>query len=286
ELVNHDHSFGDPSFCSGYAYHTNVNAWYRGATHQSHTSSALLSPMSITAALVMLSLGAKSDTHTEILTGLDIDPWEPYMYVIFSCYQDLNAVSASENYHLPLVIGTSLFIDENQKLWPEFRNRMKYTYHTQVLPIAFRDSTRAKDQINKHVEKETQGLIQDSVDDLPEGTALVLVNYITFHGKWSGTLEGKRIVEEDFHVDKDTTVRVPMLNLLGMLDLHREPKLSSWVVLQHLEGGATAFFFLPDPGKFQHLGDTLTYQHVNDILKFSTVRSVNLYFPKLSISAT
>ncbi|ELV12136.1 Putative alpha-1-antitrypsin-related protein [Tupaia chinensis] len=259
---------------------------YRRTTHQSNTSNVLLSPMSITAAFVVLSLGAEADTSAQILRGININLSDAYMNVILTCYRELNLLSESENYQLPLVTGTSLFIDRSVKLRSGFATDIQNTYHTHILPITFRDSTRAKDQINKHVEKETQGLIQDSVDDLPEGTALVLVNYITFHGKWSGTLEGKRIVEEDFHVDKDTTVRVPMLNLLGIFDLHRDQNLSCWVVLEHMKGGATAFFFLPDPGKLQQLEETLTFQHVNDILKTSTVRSVNLQFPKLSISAT
>lgn len=68
----------------------------------------------------------------------------------------------------------------------------------------------------------------------------------------------EQTTEEDFHVDEETTVKVPMMNRLGMFDLHHCEKLSSWVLLMDYVGNATAFFILPDQGKLHQLEDMLT----------------------------
>lgn len=67
-------------------------------------------------------------------------------------------------------------------------------------------------------------------------------------------------------MDQDTTVKVPMMNRLGMFDLHRCDKLSSWVLLMDYVGNATALFLLPDEGELQHVEDMLTKQILSKFL--------------------
>lgn len=57
---------------------------------------------------------------------------------------------------------------------------------------------------------------------------------------------------------KGTTVRVPMMQRLGMFNLHHCEVLSSWVLLLDYVGNTTAFFLLPDEGRLQHLEDKLS----------------------------
>lgn len=84
-------------------------------------------------------------------------------------------------------------------------------------------------------------------------------------GKWVKPFDVDQTTEEDFHVDAATTVKVPMMQRLGMFDLYYCDKLSSWVLLMDYVGNATAFFILPDEGKLHHLEDTLTKE---DLAKF------------------
>lgn len=72
-------------------------------------------------------------------------------------------------------------------------------------------------------------------------------------GKWEKPFEPEHTTEEDFHVDEDTTVKVPMMSRLGMFDVDYCDKLASWVLLMDYVGNATAFFILPDQGKMQQL---------------------------------
>lgn len=86
-------------------------------------------------------------------------------------------------------------------------------------------------------------------------------------GKWTVQFPAEYAAEEDFYIDKETTVRVPMINRLGVFLLSRNEELSSWVLVQHAVGDVMAFFILPDPGKMQELEEGLTQEHFNKILR-------------------
>ncbi|XP_014645930.1 PREDICTED: alpha-1-antiproteinase 2-like [Ceratotherium simum simum] len=159
---------------------------------------------------------------------------------------------------IPSVEGNGLFINESAKLVNKFLKDVKNLYHSEAFSINFKDTEAAKKQINDYVEKGTQGKIVDLVKELSEDALLALVNYIFFKGKWEKPFEAKLTTDEDFHVDENTTVRVPMMKGHGRFDVHHSDTLSSWVLLLDYVGNATAFFILPDQGRLQHLEDTLS----------------------------
>ncbi|XP_012594085.2 alpha-1-antitrypsin [Microcebus murinus] len=259
---------------------------YRLLAHESNTTNIFFSPVSIATAFAMLSLGAKADTHTQILEGLNFNLTETPEAEIHEGFQELlHALNKPAN-ELQLTTGNGLFINESLKLVEKFLEDVKKLYHSDAFSINFKDTEEAKKHINNYVEKGTQGKIVDLVKDLDEDTVFALVNYIFFKGKWEKPFDLEQTSEEDFHVDQATTVKVPMMKRLGMFNSHYCDKLSSWVLMMDYVGNATAIFFLPNDGKLQHLEDTLTKEIVAKFLKNRQIRSVDLHFPKLSISGT
>lgn len=73
-------------------------------------------------------------------------------------------------------------------------------------------------------------------------------------------------------MDKSTTVKVSMMNRLGMFDVHHSSTLSSWVLLMDYMGNATAIFLLPDEGKMQHLEQTLSKEIICQFLLNRRIR--------------
>ncbi|XP_059135114.1 alpha-1-antitrypsin-like [Peromyscus eremicus] len=259
---------------------------YRELAHQSNTTNIFFSPVSIATAFAMLSLGAKGDTHSQILKGLEFNSTEiteAEMHKSF--YHLLKTLNKPDN-ELQLTTGNALFIHNKLKLVEKFLADVKNYYHSEAFHVNFTDSEEAKKVINGFVEKGTQGKIADLVKDLDKNTVLALVNYIFFKGKWKKPFDAEHTKEADFHVSKSTTVKVPMMHRLGMFDVHHCNTLSSWVLLMDYLGNATAIFILPDDGQMQHLEQTLTKEIICKFLYNRHTRSANLYFPKLSISGT
>ncbi|XP_003408637.3 alpha-1-antitrypsin [Loxodonta africana] len=259
---------------------------YREVARESNTTNIFFSPVSIAVAFALLSLGAKSDTHTQILEGLKFNLTKTPEAEIHEGFQHLLQTLNQPDSQLQLTTGNGLFINESLKLVDKFLEDAKKLYHSEAFSINFRDNEAAKKQINDYVEKGTQGKIVDVVKYLDDNTVLALVNYIFFKGKWKKPFEEEKTQDGDFHVDEATTVTVPMMNRLGMFDLHYHEELSSWVLLMDYVGNATAIFILPKPGELQQLEDTLTKELLAQWLTDRQRRSAILSFPKLSISGT
>uniref|UniRef100_A0A452TC04 Alpha-1-antitrypsin-like n=1 Tax=Ursus maritimus TaxID=29073 RepID=A0A452TC04_URSMA len=259
---------------------------YRQVAHESNKTNIFFSPVSIATAFALLSLGAKGDTHSQIMKGLGFNLTERAEGEVHRAFQQLLHTLNHPDNQLQLTAGNGLFISENIKLLNKFLEDVKSLYHSEAFSINFGDTEAAKKQINDYVEKGTQGKIVDLVQDLDKATVFALVNYIFFKGKWEKPFEAEHTSVEDFHVDEHTTVQVPMMSRLGMFDVHHCEKLSSWVLLMDYVGNATAIFLLPDQGKMQQLEDTLTKEVLAKFLEHRHTRSASLRLPKMSISGT
>ncbi|XP_047652631.1 alpha-1-antitrypsin [Phacochoerus africanus] len=288
DAPRHDHEQHQEAACHRIAPNLADFAFslYRQVARQSNSSNIFLSPVSIATAFAMLSLGTKGATHAEILEGLQFNLTEKAEAEIHKGFQHLLHTLNQPDNQLQLTTGNGLFVDEKAKLVPKFLEDVKNLYHSEAFSINFRDPEEAKKRINDYVEKGSQGKIVDLVDELDKDTVFALVNYIFFKGKWEKPFEEEQTTEEDFHVDEETTVKVPMMNRLGMFDLHHCDKLSSWVLLMDYVGNATAFFILPDQGKLHQLEDMLTKEILAKFLEKRYPSSANLHLPKLTISGT
>ncbi|XP_059038988.1 alpha-1-antitrypsin [Mustela lutreola] len=285
---HHDHEHHEEPACHKIAPNLADFAFsmYRQVAHGSNTTNIFFSPVSIATAFALLSLGAKGDTHSEIMKGLRFNLTERAEGEVHQGFQQLLRTLNHPDNQLQLTTGNGLFIAEGMKLLDKFLEDVKNLYHSEAFSTNFGDTEAAKKQINDYVEKGTQGKIVDLVKDLDKDTAFALVNYIFFKGKWEKPFEAEHTTVEDFHVDEHTTVKVPMMSRLGMFDVHHCNKLSSWVLLMDYVGNATAIFILPDQGKMHHLEDTLTKEVLAKFLESRHTRSANLRLPKLTISGT
>ncbi|XP_054987781.1 alpha-1-antitrypsin [Sorex araneus] len=259
---------------------------YRHMAHESNTSNIFFSPVSIASAFALLSLGSKGETHTEILRGLAFNLTERTEEDVHHGFQHLLHSLNQPDSQLQLTTGNGLFIQQGLKLAEKFLEDAKKMYHSEAFTINFEETAEAKKQINDYVEKKTQGKIVDLVKDLDKSAVFALINFIFFRGKWEKPFETEMTKEEDFHVDAQTTVRVPMMNRLGMFHIQRCQELSSWVLLMDYQGNATAMFLMPDEGKLQHVQDKLSVATLSKFLQRTHASSVNLKLPKLSISGT
>ncbi|EGV95609.1 Putative alpha-1-antitrypsin-related protein [Cricetulus griseus] len=288
DVEEHDHEHQQPLSCQRISYSIIQLTFtlYRKSGSWTKDANILFSPMNIFIASLMLSLGAKNNTHNQILEGLKINTSEIPENYMHACLQQLIHILHLPDHRSQLTIGSSLFIDQSLKLLDQFVNNVRWLYHSKAIPADFKDTQKAQEQINEYVEGVTQGKIVGLVKDLEKGTALALMNYIFFQGKEYDEVDFEHKLEADFHVNKDVTVKVPTINRRGRFFLHREEELSSWVMVKHYMGDAIAFFMLPDQGEMQKLEENLNRKHFRNILNLIDKRTANLYFPKLFMSTT
>ncbi|XP_051006897.1 alpha-1-antiproteinase-like [Acomys russatus] len=265
----HNKKNQEPLQCQNFApIITNISLFLlQNAMHWPKQTNIVFSPVSITAAFAMLSLGAKGSTHKQILKGLKFSLMNKADMEVHRCFQYLSHSLRQPDHQLQLTTGSSLFINKHLRVADKFREAIRDLYHSEAIPVNFRDTQEAKTEINSHVMKRSYGQIEQMVDDLPIDTVLVLMNFISFSGIQNGEFQDKHTVEDKFYLDTGKVDAVPMINRLGKFDLHRDKSLSSWVLIQHYVGDAIVFFILPDLGKMQQLIENLSPEYLNSIQK-------------------
>ncbi|XP_021034311.1 alpha-1-antitrypsin-like [Mus caroli] len=246
----------------------------------------VFSPVNIMAAFDMLSLGAQGSTHHQILKGLRLSLIDMTEREVHKCFQYFLHTLFQPNQQLQLTMGSSLFIDKPLKVANKFKNVVTESYHSEAIPIDFRDTRAAMTQVNKHVEEQSYGHIVQVIKELPIDTVLALVNYIYFEGIQNVEVDADHVLKAKFYLDSGKVDVVTMVNRLGKFYLHKDESLSSWVLVQHFVGNAMAIFILPDLGKMQQLVQNLSHEYLNRLHRHINPRFANLFFPKFTISAT
>ncbi|XP_039110483.1 alpha-1-antiproteinase 2-like [Hyaena hyaena] len=210
----HDHAHHEVPACHKIAPNLADFAFgmYRQVAHESNTTNIFFSPVSIATAFAMLSLGAKGNTHDQILEGLGFNLTERAESEVHQGFQQLLRTLNQPDSQLQLTTGSGLFINESVKLLDKFLQDIKNLYHSEAFSINFGHNEEAKRQINNYVEKGTQGKIVDLVQDLDKDTVFALVNYIFFKGKWKVLFDPKLPGLRLFSVSEGVTALVPTMH--------------------------------------------------------------------------
>ncbi|KAL6060608.1 hypothetical protein STEG23_019780, partial [Scotinomys teguina] len=260
---------------------------YKELALKNPDKNVVFSPLSISAALAVLSLGANNNTLGEILEGLKFNLTETPVADIHRGFGHLLHKLSQPGDQVQINIGSMIFVGKHLHVLAEFKEKARALFQAEASTVDFQQPNEAKKLINDYVSKQTQGKIKELISDLDEKTLMVLVNYIYFKGKWERPFEPHFTFESDFYLDEKRTVKVPMMNDKFLTTPYfRDEDLFCTVVELKYTGNASALFILPDMGKMQQVEASLqpeTLRKWKDSLKPRMIDE--LYLPKFSISS-
>jgi len=124
-----------------------------------------------------------------------------------SIHEDLNQKDAEYKLH----VANALWIAEGFELFKEYVDTAKTYYDSEVDTVNF--ETNGADIINEWVKNKTEEKIEKLFDpDSLSGVKLVITNAIYFNGTWTLPFDEKRTSEQNFIVNAQKTVKVPMMS--------------------------------------------------------------------------
>lgn len=141
-----------------------------------------ISPVSISMALAMLSLGARGHARAQLLQGLGFNLTDTSETKIHEGFRHLHRLLRESDTTLEITMGNALFLNQSLELLESFSADTKHYYELDTVVTDFQDWARAHKQINEHVKNKTQGKIVDLFSELDSPALLILVNYIFFKG--------------------------------------------------------------------------------------------------------
>ncbi|XP_054303463.1 serpin A12 [Pongo pygmaeus] len=243
-----------------------------------------LSPLSISTAFSMLCLGAQDSTLDEIKQGFNFrkmpekDLHEGFQYIIHELTQ--------KTQDLKLSIGNTLFIEQRLQPQHKFLEDAKNFYSAETILTNFKNLEMAQKQINDFISKKTHGKINNLIETIDPGTVMLLANYIFFRARWKHEFDPNVTKEEDFFLEKNSSVKVPMMFRSGMYQVGYDDKLSCTILEIPYQKNITAIFILPDEGKLKHLEKGWQVDTFSRWKTLLSRRVVDVSVPRLHMTGT
>nr|XP_055067482.1 leukocyte elastase inhibitor-like isoform X6 [Misgurnus anguillicaudatus] len=261
------------------------------------------SPLSISSALAMVSLGAKGNTKDQILQVLCLNKSGPDTKtadqedIIHSSYNKLMSELNEPGVPNMLSLANRLYGEKSYQFIGKFITDSQKYYQAGLESVDFiKNSEAARVNINNWVEKKTQGKIKDlvAVGFLNDSTRLVLVNALYFKGTWEKIFLKEATVDQQFKVNKNETKPVKMMNQTSHCSLAFIPEVNSQILeLSYIGRNLSMLIILPneiedDTTGLQKLEKTLTYEKLMEWTKSDNMTSdkVEISLPQFKLEET
>ncbi|KAK2903640.1 hypothetical protein Q8A67_008353 [Cirrhinus molitorella] len=265
------------------------------------------SPISISSALAMVSLGAKGNTAAQMFKVLCFNnPPKPGTAApapqysvdqIHSSFKKLMSELNKPGVPYLLSLANRLYGDQSYQFVEKFLNDAKRYYEAKLEKVDFKmKSESARVDINKWVEKKTQEKIKDL---LPQGsidgmTRLVLVNAIYFKANWEKKFPKEATRDGQFKLNKTQTKPVKMMNQKAQFPLALIPEIKSQVLeLPYVGKNLSMLIILPEEIEdettgLQKLEKALTFEKLMEWTKPSKMRQqeVQVSLPRFKMEQT
>ncbi|KAG8449081.1 hypothetical protein GDO86_015943 [Hymenochirus boettgeri] len=246
----------------------------------------VFSPVSITTAFSMLSLGAKSETHQNILEGLRLNQTEVPEKDLHEAMEHLQQLLNKPKSDLQVNIGNAVFVDNEMNILESFAHDLQHYYHAEAITANFNNPEDAKKQINDFVKNKTKGKIDELITNLSNEVKLLLLNYIFLDAQWETPFNPHMTHSSQFFIDENSTVEVKMMSRTDSFKVYEDEILPCKVLSLPYKNNANMLLILPKAGKMHKVEEALSVETVKRWQNSTKERFMELHLPKFSISSS
>lgn len=160
----------------------------------------LVSPLSVICALTMTANGAKGDTLAQMEDSFGMAVPELSGWLSEYC----EVLPSGDSCRFNMANAIWLRNQESLSIEKEFLQKNEAFFGAGIYKAPF-DSSTLK-EINGWVKENTDGMIEEILDEIPEDAVLYLVNALAFDGEWEEAYDDCQVREAEF-VTEDGTVQ-------------------------------------------------------------------------------
>lgn len=208
---------------------------------RSGNQNLFISPTSLAIALGMTYNGAAGETQQAMAEALEFQNLS--LEEVNQSNAALQAYFERLDPAVRLTIANSLWANQQVAFKPDFLQRNLVFYQAAVQNLDFRDP-QAPAQINAWVQQQTQGKIQQIVDQINPLDILFLINAVYFKGSWREAFDPSQTQERPFNLPDGSQKQHPMMARSGRF-LYLENEQFQAVSLPYGKGQFTMEVFLP-----------------------------------------
>jgi len=239
----------------------------------------LISPISVLCALAMTANGAQGETLSQMekVFGLPVPELNEYLHI----YMD--NLPSGKKYKVHPANSIWFKDDDRLKVEKDFLQTNADSYGASVYKAAFDDSTR-KD-INHWVSKNTDGMIPDILDQIPEDAVMYLVNALAFDAEWEKIYTENDIQDGTFTTESGEKKSVKMM--YGGEHMYLDSGNATGFLKYYADRKYAFAALLPDEGiSIQDAIAGLTGRELRNTLRDAQETAVNAAIPKFESRST
>ncbi|XP_034033504.1 pigment epithelium-derived factor-like [Thalassophryne amazonica] len=254
---------------------------YRAMASRDPNANIFLAPISVSAVLTQLSMGASERAERQLFRALRYHTLQdPQLH---NTLRDL--LTAVQMAGKGLSAAARLYLSRRLRVKQDFFTLVEQQYN--VRPKALNAPGTAMKEINDWVAQETGGKVQRILSKaLPRNPGVNAVSAAFFKGTWV-TRFGQSGTTENFQLDGENSVRVPMMQQDNYpIKMGIDSDLSCTIAQIQMQDDVSMFVFLPDDvsANMTLLEESLTAEFVQDLSQTLLPTQVSLKLPVLKPS--
>lgn len=166
----------------------------------------LISPLSVISALAMTANGAEGNTLSQMeeAFGIPVSKLNEYLYAY------TRALPAGDKYKLSLANSIWFKDDESFTVEQDFLQTNANWYGAGLYKVPFNNQTLS--DINNWVDENTDGMIKDILDSIPEEAIMYLVNALAFDAEWENIYYDYQVQEGVFTKEDGSKQQVELMH--------------------------------------------------------------------------
>ncbi len=168
--------------------------------------STMISPVSVLYALAMTANGAKGETlaQMEAVLGMPISDWNAYL----KAYMD--ALPEGDKYKLHIANSIWLTNSGRFAVVPAFLQANADFYGAGIYRVPLNDETCG--DINRWVKDNTDGMVKDILNEIPQDAIMYLVNAMAFDAEWQEIYKETQIRDGVFTTEGGEEQKAEMMH--------------------------------------------------------------------------
>lgn len=236
----------------------------------------LISPLSVIYALSMTTNGADGETlaQMEEVLGLPVETLNEYLHTY------MTQLPEEDTYKLKLANGIWFKDSPGFSVQESFLQTNADYYGAEIYKAAFNDSL--VQEINDWVKKNTDGMIEEILDEMGADAVMYLVNALAFDAEWQDIYMENKIHDGVFTTESGETRNVTLMSSKEY-DYLEDEKATG--VIKYYDDRKYAFVaLLPKEGiTVAEYVNSLTGEHLNELLSDPQDTTTYTQIPKFQI---
>lgn len=201
----------------------------------------VLSTFSALTPLALLALASEGESHDELLETLGFPNDNSVKTSFQTLKNDLNAISK-----VHIKIANRLYVSTDIKLDQSVNALSTSAFSTDVKSVDFQNRVKTAGDINKWIDKQTNGRITEMVSsqELSADIRAMIVDTIYFKGRWKTPFDKKQSILGDFYLDKYNTTKLNFMTVRGYSKYGENKQLDAKLLEMAYEGEEATFLIV------------------------------------------